>query len=91
MALAKSTTLDISYDDAVERTRKALSEQGFGVLTEIDVTATLKANWTGDLVDVAGSAPIVLSDFAIEPPSVGGFVEVADSGLFEVQLTLVRS
>jgi len=55
------------------------------------VTAALKANWTGELIDVAGSAPIVLSDFGIEPPSVGGFVEVADEGVFEVQLTLVRT
>lgn len=32
----------LSYDDAVARTRDALKEQGFGVLTEIDVKRTLK-------------------------------------------------
>ena len=38
-----------------------------------------------------GSAPIVLSDFGIDPPSVGGFVEVDGDGVFEVQLTFVRA
>jgi uncharacterized protein (DUF302 family) len=35
MNLALSTTLHTNFGDAVERTRKALFEQGFGVLTEI--------------------------------------------------------
>ncbi|RDI55277.1 uncharacterized protein (DUF302 family) [Nocardia mexicana] len=38
-----SATLHASFAEAVERTRTALSEQGFGVLTEIDVQATLRA------------------------------------------------
>ncbi|MGV9747220.1 DUF302 domain-containing protein [Rhodococcus zopfii] len=51
MALALSTTLHTSFDDAVARTRKALSEQGFGVLTEIDMKATLKAKLGEDMED----------------------------------------
>ena len=51
MGYALSTTLDTSFDDAVERTRAALSEQGFGVLTEIDVKATLKAKLGEDMED----------------------------------------
>lgn len=43
MTLAISTSVRASFEDAVEMTRKALFEQGFGVLTEIDVKATLKA------------------------------------------------
>ncbi|MEU5840730.1 DUF302 domain-containing protein [Rhodococcus sp. NPDC047139] len=49
MALALSATLHTSFPDAVERTRKALSDQGFGVLTEIDMQATLKAKLGEDM------------------------------------------
>jgi uncharacterized protein (DUF302 family) len=41
MSIALSTTLRASFDDAVTRTREALAEHGFGVLTEIDMKATL--------------------------------------------------
>ncbi|MFF3595449.1 DUF302 domain-containing protein [Kitasatospora indigofera] len=36
-------TLDLPFAEAVERVRAALAEQGFGILTEIDVQATLRA------------------------------------------------
>ncbi|MBW2147606.1 MAG: DUF302 domain-containing protein [Deltaproteobacteria bacterium] len=39
---AYSTVLDISYEDAISRVTDALKQEGFGVLTEIDVKATLK-------------------------------------------------
>ncbi len=35
-------TVDMSYEDAVSEVRDALKAEGFGVLTEIDVKATLK-------------------------------------------------
>lgn len=38
--IAKTTSL--SFDDALERASEVLKEQGFGILTEIDVKATLK-------------------------------------------------
>lgn len=49
MGIALSTTLHTTFEDAVERTRKALSEQGFGVLTEIDMKATLKEKLGEDM------------------------------------------
>jgi len=37
-----STTLDTSFDEAIEKVTAALKDEGFGVLTEIDVRETLK-------------------------------------------------
>ena len=51
MDIALSTTLHTTFDDAVVRTREALAQQGFGVLTEIDVKATLKAKLDVDMED----------------------------------------
>ena len=36
-------TIAADFDQAIERTRAALAAEGFGILTDIDVTATLKA------------------------------------------------
>lgn len=39
---AFKTTLDVPYETAIEKATAALKDEGFGVLTEIDVKATLK-------------------------------------------------
>jgi uncharacterized protein (DUF302 family) len=44
-----SITLEADFDDAAARTRAALADQGFGVLTEIDVAATLKTKLDVDM------------------------------------------
>jgi uncharacterized protein (DUF302 family) len=41
-------TLNVSYEQAVEKATAALKEEGFGVLTEIDVKATLKKKLDAD-------------------------------------------
>ena len=51
MGIALSTTLHTSFEDAVRRTRDALAHKGFGVLTEIDMKATLKAKLDVDMED----------------------------------------
>ncbi len=40
--------VNLPYTDAVERTKAALKDQGFGVLTEIDVKATMKQKLDAD-------------------------------------------
>jgi len=43
-----STKLRVPYDQAVEAVTEALKSEGFGVLTEIDVKATLKKKLDAD-------------------------------------------
>ena len=51
MTYGKTITLDRPYAETVARVRAALLEQGFGVLTEIDVTATMQAKLGKHLED----------------------------------------
>jgi uncharacterized protein (DUF302 family) len=51
MTYYDSIELDRPYDQVVEAVRTALSEQGFGVLTEIDVRATMKSKLDEDMED----------------------------------------
>ena len=48
MSYAHTITVSLPYEEAVIRTREALTGQGFGVLSEIDVRATFEAKLGSD-------------------------------------------
>ncbi len=54
-----------------------------------EVAIPLSVRWSGEFIDVAGQLPIVLADYQINPPNVGGFVSVAEDGILELQLSFV--
>ena len=61
MSYALTTTVPRSFADTLDATRLALTDQGFGVLTEIDMAATMKAK-----LDVDIPAQVILG--ACRPP-----------------------
>ena len=70
-AYGMSVTLAEGFADSVERTRVALAAQGFGVLTEIDVAATMKAKLGEDmpphLILGACNPPLAHQALTIDP------------------------
>ncbi|MFH7334231.1 DUF302 domain-containing protein [Streptomyces sp. KHY 26] len=60
--------LDTDFATAVTLVREALADQGFGILTEIDVTATLKAKLDQDMEDyvILGACNPPLAHQALE-------------------------
>jgi uncharacterized protein (DUF302 family) len=69
-----STTLTMDYEQAVQAARAALQEEGFGVLTEIDIKATVKQKLDKDFrrYVILGACNPPLAHRALEAdPAVG--------------------
>jgi len=69
--------LNIDFDQAIDLVKQALSEEGFGVLTEIDVSATMKKKLDLDMKPyrILGACNPNLAYQAIEAdPSIGALL-----------------
>lgn len=72
-----SATLDRPYDEAVADVRAALADQGFGILTEIDIRATLAAKLGVDVAPqvILGACRPPLAHRALEiDPSIAAML-----------------
>jgi uncharacterized protein (DUF302 family) len=74
MGYALSRTVNRPFDDTIADVRAALQDQGFGVLTEIDLKATLKAKLDVDIEPqvILGACRPPLAHAALQAePSIG--------------------
>ena len=81
MSYAHTVTVDAPFDEAVRLTRTALADQGFGVLTEIDVQATFTAKLgasqgdaVGDYLILGACKPLLASRAIAADPSFGALL-----------------
>jgi uncharacterized protein (DUF302 family) len=76
-----TTILPLSFPDAVERVRAALGEQGFGILTEIDVRRTFEnklgskeADAVGDYLILGACNPELANRAISADPKIGALL-----------------
>lgn len=77
MGYTLTTTVQRPYEETVEAVREALGEQGFGVLTEIDIKATLKKKLDVDVAPqiILGACRPPLAHQALQAdPSIGALL-----------------
>jgi uncharacterized protein (DUF302 family) len=71
MGYALSATVDRPYETVLAQVRTALADQGFGILTEIDLKATMKAKLDAELAPqvILGACrpPLALAALQAEP------------------------
>ncbi|GAB4098964.1 DUF302 domain-containing protein [Sinomonas halotolerans] len=81
MAYTLSTQVPLPYTDAIEAVRAALSDQGFGILTEIDVRATFNqklgpeaGDAVGDYIILGACNPSLASRALAAEPEMGALL-----------------
>jgi uncharacterized protein (DUF302 family) len=81
MSYTHTVTVPLSWEDAVQRTREALGEQGFGILTEIDIRSTFEtklgteaADAFGDYVILGACNPTLASRALAAEPALGALL-----------------
>jgi len=60
-----------------------------GVTKAVTLQVQAKSDASG--ITVVGSLPIVMADYGITPPNIGGFVSVQDHGTMEFKLVFTKS
>lgn len=78
MSYAHTITVALPYEEAVQRTREVLAEQGFGVLSEINVRSTFEAKLgvesaqaLGDYVILGVCNPVLAQRALTAEPDMG--------------------
>ncbi|MDR7165882.1 uncharacterized protein (DUF302 family) [Pseudarthrobacter oxydans] len=81
MTYTLATTVDLPWAEALDRTRDALSAQGFGILTEINVRSTFEtklgteaADAVGDYVILGACNPALASRALAAEPEIGALL-----------------
>lgn len=78
MSYAHTVTVALPYEEAMQRTREVLAEQGFGVLSEINVRSTFEAKLgvesaqaLGDYVILGVCNPVLAQRALTAEPDMG--------------------
>ena len=91
--LALFTSTDFVWPEGPDGTPITFDVTGTMTInsTERDLTWQVEARQDGDTISVTGETDITLTEFGIEPPSIGGVVDVEDEAHLEVLFQATRN